>query len=121
MPGTPPAVAALVGRYAAALGDAGFAAEDALLALDFVVDLTVSTAVMMGDLDRVHQTPDGPRTLRELHQRGLDQLAALAPGAAGEMWTGRGWFDRKLAVLLDGLSHRLPPPVENERVVIDKP
>ncbi|WP_214405012.1 TetR/AcrR family transcriptional regulator [Pseudonocardia lacus] len=109
VPGMPRAAAEQVGRYVATLRAAGFSAEDALLGVDFVIDLTLGTAGLMTDLARRHATPDGPRPLHELHRRTWPELVELVGGpAADQLLTGRGWFDRKLVVLLDGLAARLP-------------
>ena len=63
----------------------------------------MSTAVQMGDLDRVEDTRNGPRTRRELYRATWPE-----PDDEG-MGTGRGWFDRKLEILLDGLATRVSP------------
>ncbi|MBT3099973.1 TetR/AcrR family transcriptional regulator, partial [Streptomyces sp. CBG30] len=55
-----------------------------------------------------------PSTAREQYR---DAWAAAPPGAhpfeaefaAEETWHGRGWFDDKLAIFLDGLATRLAP------------
>jgi AcrR family transcriptional regulator len=100
VPGTPGAVVELTERYTTSLRAAGFPAEDALLGVDLVVDLTLAAAGVATDLDRLHPAADGPRPLRELHRESWP---------AGEaVLGGRGWFERKLAVLLDGLACRLP-------------
>jgi AcrR family transcriptional regulator len=108
VPGMPRAAAEQIGRYAGSLREAGFSAEDALLGVDFVIDLTLGAAALMAELARQHPTADGPRPLHELHRRSWPELDDLVPAPAAEqLLTGRGWFDRKLAVVLDGLAVRL--------------
>lgn len=107
--GMPSSVIGLLHRYAARLVECGFTSKDAMLALDFLVDLTVSTAIAMGSLDDKYDTPDGTRTRRELYQRAFFDLASVSPEIAEQTtWTGRGWLDDKLALMLDGLALRLP-------------
>jgi AcrR family transcriptional regulator len=101
----PARVVGLLATYRAALRGAGFTSRDAVVALDFLADLVISTAAAMRGLDAVQETPDGPRTRRDLHR---DSLRGLSPELDEDAtWTGRGWFDDKLAIMLDGLELRL--------------
>lgn len=106
---TPPARAVeLLGVYGARLRALGFTPTDAIVALDFIVDLTFSTATAMRGLDAVTATPGGPRTRRDLHRESLRGLAEVSPAIDEEAtWRGRGWFPEKLAIMLDGLAVRL--------------
>ncbi|OLT09004.1 hypothetical protein BJF78_06620 [Pseudonocardia sp. CNS-139] len=85
---------AAVRRFAAlrdALVAQGFAADDALLALDIVADLVIDTAAGLERLDRDAQ---------------VRAWAAAAPEIAEAVTARRGWYDRKLAIVLDGLAVR---------------
>lgn len=111
-----------LGGYGVALVRAGLSTRDAAVAVDFVGDLVLSSSVAMRGLDRTG--PDaagGARTAREQYR---DAWASAPAGshpfeaefAAEETWHGRGWFDDKLAVFLDGLATRIVPahtPEEN--------
>jgi AcrR family transcriptional regulator len=109
LPGSPHAVVEQIKRWTEALVGFGFPAADAMIALDFLVDLVMSSAVKVADLNRVHETAEGPRTVRQLYQARWSTLTETAPGIAEhESWVGRGWFDVKLAMFLDGLAQRLP-------------
>lgn len=79
MPGTPQPVTEVIAAYLLALRSAGFSQADAVVALDFVVDLTLTSADEMAGMARVHE----------------------------QVWSGRGTFDQKLEILLDGLGVRL--------------
>jgi AcrR family transcriptional regulator len=104
----PERVVALLGAYATRLRELGFTSRDAVVALDFIADLTFSTAITMRDLDAAEETPDGPRTRRELYRDSLRGLAGVTPEIDDDAtWRGRGFFDDKLAIMLDGLELRL--------------
>lgn len=106
----PDRVVGLLRAYVTSLRAHGFTSADALVALDFVVDLTFSTAVAMRGLDTVEETPAGPRTRRDLHRDALRGLADVSPEIDDDAtWRDRGWFDQKLAIMLDGLATRLTP------------
>ncbi|WP_028927354.1 TetR/AcrR family transcriptional regulator [Pseudonocardia acaciae] len=105
LPNAPkPFVRVLVG-YGTALRAAGFSPRDALVAVDMIVDLTLCSDIAMRGLDRVHQTADGPRRLRELLTRVWAELDDSVLEEAA--WSGRGRFDDKLAVILDGFAARV--------------
>ncbi|MCR8943465.1 TetR/AcrR family transcriptional regulator [Streptomyces sp. OUCMDZ-4982] len=114
-PASPPVMVDRLGRYGLALVGAGLSTRDAAVAVDFVGDLVLSSAVAMRGLDRTVPDATGtPSTAREQYR---DAWAAAPPGAhpfeaefaAEETWHGRGWFDDKLAIFLDGLATRLAP------------
>ncbi|GAA1829362.1 hypothetical protein GCM10009836_04040 [Pseudonocardia ailaonensis] len=105
MTSLPDRVVVLLAGYATRLREQGFTSRDAVVALDFLVDLTFSTAIAMRGLDAVQDTPAGPRTRRDLHR---ESLRTLSPELDEDStWRGRGWFDDKLAIMLDGLQLRL--------------
>lgn len=105
MTSMPERVVGLLTEYARSLRAAGFSSRESIVALDFIVDLTMSTAIAMRALDAAEDTPDGPRTRRELHRASLRGLSPELDEDA--TWAGRGWFDDKLAIMLDGLELRL--------------
>ncbi|MFJ4824549.1 TetR family transcriptional regulator [Streptomyces bacillaris] len=111
-PASPPVMVDRLGRYGVALVGAGLSTRDAAVAVDFVGDLVLSSAVAMRGLDRTVPDATGtPSTAREQYR---DAWAAGshpfgAEFAAEETWHGRGWFDDKLAIFLDGLATRLAP------------
>lgn len=103
--GTAPAVTALSERVVLALVEQGFGTDDAVLALDFVADLTLTSFVMMAGLDA--PTGSGGRTAREQYQQDWRGDGPVARTLADpQMWYGRGWLDRKIELLLDGLATR---------------
>jgi AcrR family transcriptional regulator len=111
-PGLPPDMVELAARYAENLCGSGLPPRDAVVAVDFVADLTIATEIAMRGLDRTFATPDGPATLRELYQRTWTRLAAVDPTVVADAtFEGRGWFDDKLAIMLDGLATRIREPV----------
>ncbi|MGW2547615.1 TetR/AcrR family transcriptional regulator, partial [Kitasatospora sp. NPDC001574] len=104
-PGTPPAIVGRLARYGAALVRDGLTPREAVVTVDFVADLALTSWTAMRDLDR---TTESGRTVREEHRASLVIESPLgAELAAEETWHGRGWFDDKLAVYLDGLAGRL--------------
>ncbi|ODU05410.1 MAG: hypothetical protein ABS81_07630 [Pseudonocardia sp. SCN 72-86] len=108
MTSLPPQVMELLGAYGARLRAEGFVSRDAVVALDFLVDLVFSTAIAMRGLDTLEETPDGPRTRRDLHRDSLRSLADVSPEIDEDAtWSGRGWFHDKLDIMLDGLELRL--------------
>lgn len=76
----------LLHAYGTSLCEHGFTSKDALVALDFVADLTFSTAVAMRGLAGVSPEIDDDAT-----------------------WHDRGWFGHKLEIMLDGLATRCDP------------
>ncbi|MFJ1588755.1 TetR family transcriptional regulator [Kitasatospora albolonga] len=114
-PAAPPVMVDRLGGYGVALVRAGLSTRDAAVAVDFVGDLVLSSAVAMRGLDRT--VPDAAGTPRTAREQYRDAWAAAPPGArpfeaefaAEETWHGRGWFDDKLAIFLDGLATRITP------------
>lgn len=90
------------------------------MAVDFVGDLVLSSSVAMRGLDRtVPNAAGGSLTAREQYRRAWAEESAgshpfEAEFAAEETWHGRGWFDDKLAVFLDGLATRFTVPAAGE-------
>ncbi|MFE7337696.1 TetR/AcrR family transcriptional regulator [Streptomyces griseus] len=113
---TPVAPRAMVDRlsgYGGALVGAGLGNRDAAVAVDFVADLVFSSSVAMRGLDRaVPDAAGNSLTARERYQHAWARESAgphpfEAQFAAEETWHGRGWFDDKLAIFLDGLATRV--------------
>ncbi|MDQ7909889.1 TetR/AcrR family transcriptional regulator [Phytohabitans sp. ZYX-F-186] len=84
----------------------GFTPRDAVLLLDFVSDLALSTFVLMGHLDRPAASTPGSPSVRESYQSGLGRIPLLGSAIPAEIWHGRGWFDEKLTIFLDGFAVR---------------
>ncbi|MCQ1579875.1 hypothetical protein [Streptomyces parvus] len=99
--------------YGGSLVRAGLGPRDAAVAVDFVADLVFSSSVAMRGLDRtVPDAAGGSLTARESHRRAWARKSAgrhpfEAEFTAEETWHGRGWFDDKLAIFLDGLATRI--------------
>ncbi|MFF2555473.1 TetR/AcrR family transcriptional regulator [Nocardia sp. NPDC058058] len=103
IPGTPPGGVHLLERLARGLVAQGFTVRDAVLALDFLSDLTLTTFTMMSNLD----TPFDGRTVRDAYRTTLTEGELLTQALDDDsVWRGRGWLDDKIAVMLDGLEHR---------------
>lgn len=106
-PGMPPVVMEFMAGYRDRLREEGLTEHDAVVALDFIGDLTIATEIAMRGLNRLYTTQRGQRSLRELYEESWATLTndpSLTPETALH---GRGWLDDKLAILLDGLSSRL--------------
>ncbi|MFE2294871.1 TetR/AcrR family transcriptional regulator [Streptomyces sp. NPDC059452] len=123
-PAAPPVMVDRLGGYGVALVEAGLSTRDAAVAVDFVGDLVLSSAVAMRGLDRTVPDAAGtPRTAREQYRDAwADAPAGAHPFeaefAAEETWHGRGWFDDKLAIFLDGLATRITPVVTAQPPVV---
>jgi AcrR family transcriptional regulator len=91
-----PKVGELVAGYARSLKQQGFSAEDAAMAVDFVLNLALSASADRARLTRLAAMPADDA--HRLSLTGFD---------ASEMWTGRGWYDRKLDTMLAGLKTRV--------------
>lgn len=84
----------------------GFSPYDAVLLIDFVADLALSTFVLMTHLDRpARSTPDAP-SVRESYQRDMGRIPLLGAAIPDGIWHGRGWFDEKVSIFLDGFALR---------------
>ncbi|MGV9316885.1 TetR/AcrR family transcriptional regulator, partial [Streptomyces sp. NPDC003691] len=106
-PGTPPAIIERLIRYGRTLVGAGLTDREAVVSVDFVAELVLTTWVAMRHLDTETSTGNG-RTVREEYR---DSWSATTPFAAEftaeATWHGRGWFTDKLDIYLDGLAHRI--------------
>ncbi|WP_432007139.1 TetR/AcrR family transcriptional regulator [Streptomyces parvus] len=114
-PVTPRAMVDRLAGYGGSLVRAGLGPRDAAVAVDFVADLVFSSSVAMRGLDRTVPGPaGGSLTARESYRRAWARESAgghpfEAEFTAEETWHGRGWFDDKLAIFLDGLATRIVP------------
>ncbi|MEU5160064.1 TetR/AcrR family transcriptional regulator [Streptomyces sp. NPDC020875] len=106
-PGTPPAIVERLIRYARSLVAAGLTDREAVVSVDFVAELVLSTWIAMRHLDR-ETTAGSGRTVREEYR---DTWSAPTPFSAEftaeATWHGRGWFADKLDIYLDGLALRI--------------
>ncbi|MET9254537.1 TetR/AcrR family transcriptional regulator [Streptomyces sp. NPDC048182] len=109
LPTTPPALTRRIDGAAARLLDLGFAAADAVLAVDVVGELALDTFL----LGRIAGKPHGGAGGEDRRAR----VAAAAPlldprlrGLIEDVVTAepRAWFARKLDLVLDGLTARAP-------------
>jgi len=107
--GVPPAILELASTYTAALEAAGLSQRDSVLAYDFIADLAIAQSMAMKGLDETVETEQGPRSRREVHQASLSGILGDHPALTDpRTWTGRGWLDQKVELLLDGLAQRVP-------------
>jgi AcrR family transcriptional regulator len=107
VPGTPPAIVEVVEKLAGSLMAQGFPARDALLAVDFVSEVTMTQFAMMAALDNTVSTADS-RSARQAYQDSWNASEALTEGLGDEStWHGRGWLDDKITIMLDGLERRV--------------
>ena len=94
-PKSPPGAEVYVERYVASIQQQGFLLEDAAVAVEFVITLALTASAEMMRLNAIearHQ--DGPK------------LPVLKAYDTEEVWRGRGWYDRKLEIVLAGLRAR---------------
>ncbi|MBN4926561.1 helix-turn-helix transcriptional regulator [Hoyosella rhizosphaerae] len=103
--GTPPQIVSRASALTEALTKQGFSTRDAMLAIDFIGDLTLTTFVNMARLDA--PLDDGGTTRDRVRQE-WEQPGVLAEALQDDStWFGRGWLDDKVEILLDGLAHRV--------------
>lgn len=76
--------------YVQTLHEQGFSREDAAVVVDFVARTAISSSREMSRLTLMHQADSVPEE--------------LAPYNADEPWTGRGWYDRQLHIVLEGAA-----------------
>jgi len=93
----PTEVVELMRPYIESLHRQGFSVEDAAMAIDSIGTLVLTCSA---EAVRLRKIADSQHS-RELPGRDLKGFDL------DEMWTGRGWYDRKLETLIDGLERRL--------------
>ena len=100
VPSMPGKALGIADQYVVRLRAEGLSARDAVIAVDYVADLTIAAEIGVRRMSRVFDTPRGRRSLRELYE-----------GPDASRFERRGWLDDKLAIMLDGLASRLGQPV----------
>jgi AcrR family transcriptional regulator len=85
-----------IGTYVEALERQGFVTEDAAVSVDFVITLALSASAEMAK--------------KQVIERRREEVPAARPDlkaySTEEVWSGRGWYDRKLEIVLAGLAQR---------------
>lgn len=94
-PKSPPGAEVFVEQYVSSIQRQGFLLEDAAVAVEFVITLALSASAEMERL----------RGIEARHQNG-PKLPVLKAYDTEEVWRGRGWYDRKLDIVLTGLAAR---------------
>ena len=94
-PRSPRAVEDRIEKYIESLQRQGFLLEDAAVAVEFVITLALTASAEMRRLKAIEKAhADGPR------------VPVLKAYDTEEVWRGRGWYDRKLDIVLTGLEQR---------------
>ncbi len=107
LPGTPPALVDVVDTIVASLRGQGLLLRDAILAVDFVSEVTMLQFASMAALDDAVSEVD-PRSTRQAHQESWSGSDVVSSGGFDEAaWHGRGWLEDKLTLILDGLERRI--------------
>ncbi|MFD9720969.1 TetR/AcrR family transcriptional regulator, partial [Streptomyces sp. NPDC059076] len=106
-PGTPPAIIERLVRYARSLVAAGLTDREAVVSVDFVAELVLTTWVAMRHLDRETSAGNGRTVRQEYRDTWSETIPFAAEFTADATWHGRGWFTDKLDIYLDGLALRI--------------
>ena len=94
-PKSPRSVEERIEKYVESLQGQGFKLEDAAVAVEFVITLALTASAEMRRLKLIEKAhADGPK------------LPVLKAYDTEEVWRGRGWYDRKLDIVLSGLDLR---------------
>ena len=94
-PKSPPGAEVFVEQYVTSIQHQGFTLEDAAVAVEFVITLALGASAEMARLHAIEERrKHGPR------------VPVLKAYDTEEVWRGRGWYDRKLEIVLTGLSAR---------------
>ena len=94
-PTSPRTVEERIEKYIDSLQRQGFQLEDAAVAVEFVITLALTGSAEMRRLRAIEKSrADGPR------------VPVLKAYDTDEAWHGRGWYDRKLDIVLAGLEQR---------------
>lgn len=94
-PKSPPGAEVFVEQYVASIQRQGFMLEDAAVAVEFVITLALTASA---EMDRL-------RVIEARNQTG-PKRPVLKAYDTEEVWRGHGWYDRKLEIVLAGLSAR---------------
>jgi TetR/AcrR family tetracycline transcriptional repressor len=107
VPGTPPAIIEIVEKLVGSLTAQGFTPHDAILAVDFISEVTMTQFAMMAAMDKTVSSADS-RSARQAYQESWNASESLIEGIGDEStWHGRGWLDEKITIMLDGLEKRV--------------
>jgi AcrR family transcriptional regulator len=92
---TPPSVEQHIESYIQSLQNQGFDVKDAAVAVEFVITLALTASAEMRRL----------KAIEESHAQGV-RTPVLKAYDTEEVWRGRGWYDRKLDIVVAGLAQR---------------
>lgn len=95
VPQSPRAVEQWIERYVDSIQRQGFLVEDAAVAVEFVITLALTSSAEMQRLKAI-----------EARRQDGTSRPVLKPYDSEEVWRGRGWYDRKLEIVIDGLAQR---------------
>lgn len=90
-----PVLLAKMEPWIVSLNEQSFSMEDAAVAVEFVISLTLDCSAGMARLSKMERGTMGQRGFPVLEVYNTD-----------EVWLGRGTYDRKLDILLAGLAPR---------------
>lgn len=94
-PMSPPALDVFVEQYVTSIQKQGFVVEDAAVAVEFVVTLALTASAEMVRLHAIEaRRQHGPK------------VPVIKAYDTNEVWRGRGWYGRKLEIVLAGLAAR---------------
>jgi AcrR family transcriptional regulator len=94
-PRSPATAEEAIGRYVESIQHQGFLLEDAAVSVEFVITLALTASAEMQRL----------RAIEARHEDG-PQRPVLKAYDTEEVWRGRGWYARKLDIVLAGLEPR---------------
>jgi AcrR family transcriptional regulator len=94
-----PAMLAMMDAWVTSMRDQQFTPEDAAVAVEFVISLSLDCSAQMARLSRADRSD---------MQR--DDIPVLKAYDNDEVWSGRGMFDRKLEIFIAGLTTRRLQP-----------
>ncbi|MEJ7634239.1 TetR/AcrR family transcriptional regulator [Aeromicrobium sp.] len=98
-PRSPRAVEHRIEKYIESIQHQGFLLEDAAVSVEFVITLALTASAEMRRLHRIEAA----------HTAG-PSLPVLKAYDTEEVWRGRGWYARKLDIVLAGLAQRRIEP-----------
>ncbi|WP_278313105.1 TetR/AcrR family transcriptional regulator [Lolliginicoccus levis] len=102
---SPEELTILAEKFVGGLVRQGFTAQDAILAIELIGDLTLTTFTAMQRLDA---PVEGGGTARDLARQDWVRPGVLSDALADEaLWHGRGALDNKVALLIDGFAQRV--------------
>jgi AcrR family transcriptional regulator len=90
-----PALLSMMDAWVTSLRDQRFTPIDAAVAVEFVISLSLDCSAQMARLSRAERS--------DLQQ---DDMPVLKAYDNDEVWSGRGMYDRKLEIFIEGLTTR---------------